>query len=339
VAVVGILLTGFEPFGGSDVNVSMDVVNAFEKQILVEDPWNDFALSRPPLTVDVERSILSVDRDGSLNVAKRIEKGETWSAILHLGVCGTCLVPRIETVAEDRLAMRIPDNGGRQVAESTLSGNGDLAITSPAKHWFQSWKTDAEVSIDAGAYLCNETLYRSLEANREKAIPILFLHLPPEEVYPIEKSMKVVNDVIARMLFKPVIHVVGSLFTEAGKFLLARRAGHERHAGTWEFPGGKMEQGESMQAAIIREIKEEFDWTVTAGSSIGRWVHELEDAVIALDILSCSFIGQQPSYNTDVRWTSHDSVQWHTSATCGSLIFTGSDHEVVERIKQLDLID
>jgi 8-oxo-dGTP diphosphatase len=337
--VVGILLTGFEPFGGSDVNVSMDVVNAFEKRILIEDPWKDLGPSRPSLAVDVERSILSVDREGSLKVAKRIDNGESWSAILHLGVCGSCSVPRIETVAEDRLAMRIPDNGGRQVAESTLSGDGDLRITCSTKHWFQSWVTEAEVSIDAGAYLCNETLYRSLEANREKSIPILFLHLPPAEVYPIEKSMKVVNDVIARMLFKPVVHVVGSLFTEDGKFLVARRAEHERHPGTWEFPGGKLEQGESMQSAIVREVKEEFGWSVTAGSSIGRWHHELEDVIIALDILSCSFIGQHPSYQPDVRWTSHDSVQWHTSATCGFLTFTGSDDEVVAQIKQLDLID
>ena len=94
-----------------------------------------------------------------------------------------------------------------------------------------------------------------------------------------------------------------------------------------------------MHASIIREIKEEFGWAVTAVSSIGRWVHELEDVIIALDILPCSFIGQQPSYDTDVRWTSHDSVQWHTSTTCGSITFTGSDHKVVERIKQLDLID
>ena len=337
--MVGILLTGFEPFGGSDVNVSMDVVNAFEKRILIEDPWKDLGPSRPSLTVDVERSILSVDREGSLKVAKRIDNGESWSAILHLGVCGSCSVPRIETVAEDRLAMRIPDNGGRQVAESTLSGDGDWRITCSTKHWFQSWVTDAEVSIDAGAYLCNETLYRSLEANREKSIPILFLHLPPAEVYPIEKSMKVVNDVIARMLFKPVVHVVGSLFTEDGKFLVARRAEHERHPGTWEFPGGKLEQGESMQSAIVREVKEEFGWSVTAGSSIGRWHHELEDVIIALDILSCSFIGQHPSYQPDARWTSHDSVQWHTSTTCGFLTFTGSDDEVVAQIKQLDLID
>ena len=337
--MVGILLTGFEPFGGSDVNVSMDVVNAFEKRILIEDPWKDLGPSRPSLTVDVERSILSVDREGSLKVAKRIDNGESWSAILHLGVCGSCSVPRIETVAEDRLAMRIPDNGGRKVAESTLSGDGDLRITCSTKHWFQSWVTDAEVSIDAGAYLCNETLYRSLEANREKSIPILFLHLPPAEVYPIEKSMKVVNDVIARMLFKPVVHVVGSLFTEDGKFLVARRAEHERHPGTWEFPGGKLEQGESMQSAIVREVKEEFGWSVTAGSSIGRWHHELEDVIIALDILSCSFIGQRPSYQPDVWCTSHDSVQWHTSTTCGFLIFTGSDYEVVAQIKQLDLID
>ena len=106
--MVGILLTGFEPFGGSDVNVSMDVVNAFEKRILIEDPWKDLGPSRPSLAVDVERSILSVDREGSLKVAKRIDNGESWSAILHLGVCGSCSVPRIETVAEDRLAMRIP---------------------------------------------------------------------------------------------------------------------------------------------------------------------------------------------------------------------------------------
>ncbi|MDP6362828.1 MAG: hypothetical protein QF633_06315, partial [Candidatus Poseidoniaceae archaeon] len=84
---------------------------------------------------------------------------------------------------------------------------------------------------------------------------------------------------------------------------------------------------------------EEFGWSVTAGSSIGRWHHELEDVIIALDILSCSFIGQHPSYQPDVRWTSHDSVQWHTSATCGFLTFTGSDDEVVAQIKQLDLID
>ncbi len=337
--MVRILLTGFEPFGGSNVNVSKDVVDAFEERILVEDPWKDFALSRPSLPVDVERSILSVDRAGSLKVAKRIENGESWSAILHLGVCGSCTVPRIETIAEDRLSMRIPDNDGRQVAESTISGDGDLPITCSTKHWFQSWDTDAEISIDAGAFLCNETLYRSLEATKEKSIPILFLHLPPAEVYPIEKSMKVVEDVIARMVFKPVVHVVGSLFTEDRKFLLARRAGHERHPGTWEFPGGKLERGESMQAAIVREIKEEFGWSVTTGSSIGRWHHELDDVIIALDILSCSFIGQHPSYETDVRWTSHDSVAWHTSESCGSIKFTGSDDQVVKQIKHLDLID
>lgn len=337
--MVGILLTGFEPFGGSDVNVSMDVVNAFDQQILVDDPWKNMALSRPSMTIDVERSILPVDREGTLSVAKRIANGETWSAIVHLGVCGLCSVPRIETVAEDRLAMRIPDNGGRQVAESSLSGIGNLTITCSTKYWFQSWQTDAEVSIDAGAFLCNETLYRSLEANRNNSIPILFLHLPPAEVYPIDKSMKFVNEVIARMMFKPVIHVVGSLFIEDGKFLVARRARHEHHPGTWEFPGGKLERGESMQAAIVREIEEEFGWSITAERSIGRWHHELSDVIIALDILPCSFVGQQPSYETDVRWTSHDSVQWHTSVTCGSLTFTGSDGKIVEHIKQLDLTD
>jgi 8-oxo-dGTP diphosphatase len=338
-AVVRVLLTGFEPFGGSDVNVSMDVVNALTDSLVLEDPWSTVRTSSKPISVELERLVLSVDSAGSMVVANRIASGETWDAVLHLGVCGSCTVPRLETLAADRLAMRIPDNAGRKVDSSTLSGEGDLQSTVYVKHWFQSWQTDVEISTDAGAYLCNETLYRSLEANLGGTIPVLFLHLPRASVYPMESSLELVIQVIARMIHKPVITVAGSLLLDERKFLVARRAGHERHPGTWEFPGGKLESGETYQSAIVREMEEELGWLVRAGSSLGTWHHELPEFTIALDVLMCEFEGESPSYIHTERWTSHDRVEWHTYKSSKDLDFTGSDHEVVERLKELDLID
>jgi 8-oxo-dGTP diphosphatase len=120
---------------------------------------------------------------------------------------------------------------------------------------------------------------------------------------------------------------------------VARRASHERHAGTWEFPGGKIESGETFQLAIVREIEEEFGWLIRAESSLGTWHHELPEVTISLDVLMCEFVGVLPSFIPTQRWTSHDCVQWHTYESSKDMDFTGSDHEVVERLKELDLID
>ena len=45
---------------------------------------------------------------------------------------------------------------------------------------------------------------------------------------------------------------------EAGRFLLAKRPEGKCHGGFWEFPGGKLEEGESIEAALVRELQEEL---------------------------------------------------------------------------------
>ena len=54
------------------------------------------------------------------------------------------------------------------------------------------------------------------------------------------------------------IHVVAAIFTKGEKVLACRRAPHKSSPGLWEFPGGKVEAGESSFAALEREIKEEL---------------------------------------------------------------------------------
>lgn len=335
-----LLLTGFEPFGGSEVNVSQDIVHATPPVMMLGDPWQEVRQNpSAEVEVEIERVVLPVDQAGSLAVAQRLLSGESWDGIVHLGVCGTCTTPRLEMRAQDELDMRIPDNSGRQVSLEPLSGTGDLWSTAPIKTWMQDWDIDATPSVDAGRFLCNETLYRTLEAIQDSTIPTLFIHLPPREKYPFEQSLALVRDVLARLVHKPVVQVAGALLIHEQQFLLARRAPHELHSGTWEFPGGKLEVGESSVEAIVREIHEEFGWNIQSLPSIGTWYHELEHVTIALDVLPCTFIEAIPSLENRSRWTSHDRAEWHTELSCRRLPFTGCDGEVVHVLVNSGLLD
>lgn len=59
------------------------------------------------------------------------------------------------------------------------------------------------------------------------------------------------------------VDVVAALIEQDGKLLLARRDATSDHAGLWEFPGGKVENGESQQTALVRELQEEMCITAT----------------------------------------------------------------------------
>jgi 8-oxo-dGTP diphosphatase len=68
---------------------------------------------------------------------------------------------------------------------------------------------------------------------------------------------------------RPVTEVaVGILFAPDGRFLLAQRPEGKPYAGYWEFPGGKLESGETVEAALARELDEELGITV---QSCERW--------------------------------------------------------------------
>ncbi|WP_019962472.1 (deoxy)nucleoside triphosphate pyrophosphohydrolase [Woodsholea maritima] len=57
---------------------------------------------------------------------------------------------------------------------------------------------------------------------------------------------------------KLLLVVAGALVDPDGRVMLSRRPAHKAHGGLWEFPGGKVEPGESPQAALVRELREEL---------------------------------------------------------------------------------
>jgi len=82
-----------------------------------------------------------------------------------------------------------------------------------------------------------------------------------------------------------VIHVaVAVIQNAAGQVLISKRPAHVHQGGLWEFPGGKLELGESVSQALKREVYEELGLIVEAHSPLIRIIHHYADRVVLLDV-------------------------------------------------------
>ena len=88
-----------------------------------------------------------------------------------------------------------------------------------------------------------------------------------------------------------MITVVVALIEKDGKYLIARRStGSSDVLGKWEFPGGKVEQEETEENAIEREIKEEFEMNIKAIKFLVNNVCEYPTKTIDLRLYECKYI-------------------------------------------------
>ncbi len=109
---------------------------------------------------------------------------------------------------------------------------------------------------------------------------------------------------------------VGAVIFHDGKVLLVRR-GHAPSAGKWAIPGGRVELGESLQAAAEREVREEMGITVSAGAPIYAFDLVEKDATgrclfhyVIVDLLA-EYLGGEPHPGddaSDARWVDPDDL-------------------------------
>ena len=98
--------------------------------------------------------------------------------------------------------------------------------------------------------------------------------------------------------------VTAAIIRKGNKILVARRSPGEKLEGLWEFPGGKLEKGETLQECLERELEEEFGLTTKSGRELTSSIYKYEHGEFKIVTLESIVI----SGNIDLRV--HDKVSW-----------------------------
>ena len=110
------------------------------------------------------------------------------------------------------------------------------------------------------------------------------------------------------------IHVAaGVILDSAGKVLLALRPQHKHKGGLWEFPGGKVEAGETVQHALARELREEINLVVEAAEPFLLIEHDYGDKQVTLDVWLVQRFSGEPhgSEGQQIAWVSLADLPRH----------------------------
>lgn len=107
-----------------------------------------------------------------------------------------------------------------------------------------------------------------------------------------------------------IITVVAGLIREGDRILICQRPAGKARGLLWEFPGGKVEAGESKEAALVRECREELDVTLEVGKVYAEFTHEYPDMTVRLTLFEARIAEGVPSRieHADIKWIKPEEI-------------------------------
>lgn len=123
--------------------------------------------------------------------------------------------------------------------------------------------------------------------------------------------------------------VVAALIWEGDRFLACQRPAGKARALLWEFVGGKLEPGETLQEALIRECREELDITVEPKDIFMQVIHEYPDLIVRLTLFNAVITEGFP------RALEHNDIRWIRTSQIDELEFCPADVEILKKLKEL----
>ena len=125
------------------------------------------------------------------------------------------------------------------------------------------------------------------------------------------------------------LNVVCAIVKENDKYLCMQRLrSHKKYESElWEFPGGKVKDGENDYEALIREIKEEMDWDIFVGRRLGSVEQDYPDYTITLTAYLCR------GAETPFKLFSHLDAKWLTRDKMDVLKWTEADNKLIKELQ------
>lgn len=124
------------------------------------------------------------------------------------------------------------------------------------------------------------------------------------------------------------VDVVGAVIFDKkiNKYLVTMRDKERYQGGLWEFPGGKIEPGETKEEALIREIEEELNCTIKVGALIEDYTYSYPKLTVRLITYLCSIEKGIP------QLSEHESMRWVTVEEMKELVFAEADVPTVKKL-------
>ena len=123
------------------------------------------------------------------------------------------------------------------------------------------------------------------------------------------------------------IRVVAAIIIKNEKVFATQR-GYGDFKGGWEFPGGKIDAGETPEEALIREIKEELDTEVEVIELLDTIEYDYPNFHLSMDCFICNI------KSGDLVLKEHEAAQWLTKETLDSVNWLPADLGLIDKIRE-----
>ena len=126
------------------------------------------------------------------------------------------------------------------------------------------------------------------------------------------------------------IEVVAAIILRDGAYFATQR-GYGEFEGMWEFPGGKIEPGESQETALKREIQEELGVDITIGELLCTTEYDYPTFHLTMHCYLCSVA------SGEIELREHKSAQWLTAETLDTVEWLPADKEIIAKLRANNL--
>ncbi len=123
-----------------------------------------------------------------------------------------------------------------------------------------------------------------------------------------------------------MVKVVAALIWKEDRFMICQRPAHKARGLLWEFVGGKVEQGETDEKALIRECKEELDIEIGTKDIFMSLVHKYPDMEINLILFNAYIKRGEP------KLLEHKDIKWITTDEIPEYDFCPADEEILKKL-------
>ena len=131
---------------------------------------------------------------------------------------------------------------------------------------------------------------------------------------------------------RPTVRVVAAVIRD-GDRIYATQRGYGEYKDGWEFPGGKIEPGETPEEALVREIREELAVTIEVGEKISTIEYDYPKFHLSMDCFWCRIV------DGEIHLQEHEAARWLTKEDLAALDWLPADRRLIAEMRCLATVD